>query len=155
MVHTDETQVAPGPRSLARKQHSYKRSECFYNLRRFKISQSQGGPGRRGTKGGERGHPARGGLGRPPVSPVSSTLDFGPYPVGSPGAVSSAADFGQNPAGCPGPVTAVILGDLSRALALLQSVRDVLLGPADNPPSGESSSECTSRARLSGHRHLF
>ena len=141
MVHTDETQVAPGPRSLASKQQSYMRSECFYNLRRFKISQSQGGPGRRGTKGGERGHPARGGLGRPPVSPVSSTLDFGPYPVGSPGAVSSAADFGQNPAGCPGPVTAVILGDLSRALALLQSARDALLGPADNPPSGDSSSE--------------
>ena len=51
MVNTDETQVAPGSRSLARKQYSSKRSEFFYNLRRFAVSQSQGGPGRRGKKG--------------------------------------------------------------------------------------------------------
>ena len=144
MVYTDEFQVAPGPLSLARTQHSPKRSVLFYNLRRFKKSKSQGGPSRRGNKGGERAPPARDWL---PVSP-GSVLDFGPYPVESPGFGSSTADFGQNPAGCPGPVPAVILGDLSRALAILQSVRDALLGPADSLPSVESSSECASRARL-------
>ena len=64
--------------------------------------------------------------------------------MGSPGPVSSASGFGQNPAGFPGPVQADILCDLSRVLAVLQSVRDALLGPAGNPPSGE----CTSRACL-------
>ena len=147
MVNPDETQVAPGSRSLARKQCSNKRSVFFNSLRRFTMPQSQGGSGRRGQKGGERGPSDRGGLGRPPVGspgPVSSASDFGQNPVGSPGPVSSASDFGQNPAGFPGPVPADILGDLSRALAVLQSVRDALLGPADNPPSGE----CTSRAGL-------
>ena len=78
MVNTDETQVAPWSRSLARKQCSSKRSEFFYNLRRFIMSQSQGGSGRRGQKGGERGPSDRGGLGRPPVGspgPISSTID--------------------------------------------------------------------------------
>eukprot|EP00614_Pseudopedinella_elastica_P024744 CAMPEP_0172645392 /NCGR_PEP_ID=MMETSP1068-20121228/239707_1 /TAXON_ID=35684 /ORGANISM="Pseudopedinella elastica, Strain CCMP716" /LENGTH=296 /DNA_ID=CAMNT_0013459629 /DNA_START=138 /DNA_END=1029 /DNA_ORIENTATION=- len=94
------------------------------------MSQARAGPVAAGKRGGGRGPPDRGGLGR--------------IPVGPPGPVSSASDFGQNPAGFPGPVPAVILGDLSRALAILQSVWDALLGPADNPPSGE----CTSRARL-------
>ena len=88
MVNTDETQVAPESRSLARKHCSNKRSEFFYNLRRLAMSQSQGESGRRGQKGGERGLSARGGLGRPPV--------------GSPGPILSASDFGQKSGRVPG-----------------------------------------------------
>ena len=66
----------------------------------------------------------------------------------SPGPVSSGADFGKNLAGCPGPVPADFLDDLSRALAILQRVRNASLGPGD--PSGESSIEGTNRARLLG-----
>ena len=120
MVSTDEIQVAPGSCSLARQPDSIKQSKLFYNLRQIQRSQRQGGPGSRGKKGEERG------------TPVGESRSTG------------GENFGPNPAGFPGPVPAVILGDLSRAVAILQSVRDALLGPTDNPPSGE----CTSRAGL-------
>ena len=80
MVNTDEIQVAPGSCSLARQPYSIKRSELFYNLRQFKRSQRQGGPGRRGKKGEERG------------TPVGESRSTG------------GEHFGPKPAGCPGPV---------------------------------------------------
>ena len=55
MVNTDEIQV--GSRSLVRRQDDIKRSVLFYTLRRFKKSQRQGGPGRRGQKGGNEAPP--------------------------------------------------------------------------------------------------
>ena len=118
-MNTDEIQVAPGSRSLARQPHSKKRSEWYYNLRQFTRSQRQGGHGRHGPGGGGRGPHGRGGEPR-----STGGEPFGRNPAGSPGPVSSASDFGQNPAGFPGPVPADILGDLSRALAILQSVHD-------------------------------
>ena len=106
MVNTDEIQVAPGSRSLAREQYSKRRSKFFYNLRRSTSSHSQGGPGRLGPTGG--------GSNPPRPSPV--------------------------------PVSAGLLDDLSRALAILQRVRETLLVSVD--PSGEASIGDTSRAGL-------
>ena len=72
---------------------------------------------------------------------------FGRNPAGSPGPVSSASDFGQNPAGFPGPVPAGILGDLSRALATLQSVHDAAertTGGSSTIPSRSLTGDATS-----------
>ena len=106
MVNADGIQVATGSCSLARQPDSIKRSVLFYNLRQFKRSQKQGGPGRRGNKGEERG------------TPVGESRRTG------------GEHFGPNPAGDPGPVPAVILGDLSRAVAILQSVLAATSGHA-------------------------
>ena len=62
MVNTDETQVAPGSRFSARKQYSNKRSQFFLNLRRFTMSQSQGGPVAAGKRGGGEAPPIEVGL---------------------------------------------------------------------------------------------
>ena len=80
---------------------------------------------------------------------ITSSHGRGGEPRGAGGeplnpAVSSSSDFGQNPAGFPCPVPADILGDLSRAVALLQSVRDALMGPAGT----SSPSLCSSQERL-------
>ena len=94
MVNTDEIQV--GSCSLARRQYSIKRSVLFYNLRQFKQSQRQGGPGRQ--KGEGRG------------TPVGVSRGTGGEHVG------------PTPAGFPRPVPAVILDNLGRAVAILQRV---------------------------------
>ena len=138
-MNTDEIQVAPGSCFLARNPHSKKRSEWFCYLLQFTRSQRQGGHGRHGPSRGERGPHGRG---EGPRSTGGGPL--GRNPEGPPGPVSSASDFGQNPAGFPGPIPADILGDFSWALAVLQSVQDSLLGPADT----SLSSECTGRACL-------
>ena len=123
MANTDKIQVASGSCSLARQPDYIKRSKFFYNLRQIQRSQRQGGPGSRGKKGEERGTP---------VGKSRST---------------SGEHVGPNPAGSSGPVPAGILGDLSRALAILQSVHGALMGPAGTSPQ----SVCSSQACLLGH----
>ena len=95
MVNTDEIQV--GSCSLARQQYFIKfikRSVWFYNLRQFKQSQRQGGAGR------QTGKRTRG-------TPVGVSRSTGGEQVG------------PTPAGFPRPV---VLDNLGRAVALLQSV---------------------------------
>ena len=112
MANTDKIQVASGSCSLARQPDSIKRSKLFYNLRQIQRSQRQGGPGSRGKKGDERGSPVgesrgtggrRGNKGEERGTPVGESRSTG----------------GEH-------VPAVILGDLSRAVAILQSVLVVL-----------------------------
>eukprot|EP00614_Pseudopedinella_elastica_P008172 CAMPEP_0172601404 /NCGR_PEP_ID=MMETSP1068-20121228/21549_1 /TAXON_ID=35684 /ORGANISM="Pseudopedinella elastica, Strain CCMP716" /LENGTH=123 /DNA_ID=CAMNT_0013402371 /DNA_START=37 /DNA_END=409 /DNA_ORIENTATION=- len=89
----------------------------------------QGRRGKAGTaatvKGGcERGPHGRGGgaQGRGGEPRSASGEPLGRNPAGPPSLVSTASDFGLNLAGFPGPVPAGMLGDLSRALALLRSI---------------------------------
>ena len=91
MVNTDEIQL--GSCSLARRQYFIKRSVLFYNLRQFKQSQRQGGPGRQKREG--RG------------TPVGVSRSTGGEHVG------------PKTAGFPRPVPAVMLGDLGWAVAIL------------------------------------
>ena len=86
-------EIQVGSRSLVSRQDDTKRSVLFYTPRRFNKSQRQGGPGRQ--KGEDRD------------TPVGVSRGTG------------GERAGPTPAGFPRPV---ILDNLGRAVALLQSV---------------------------------
>ena len=134
MTDTDETQGAPGSVFIARPLHPKKRSEWYYHLRQLERSQRQG----RGSAGRKAGWHGRHGPRRGPRSAGGG--HSGRNQAGFPGPVSTDTDLGQSQAGFPAPISADsdfqqrTLGDLSRALAILQGVHDAMIGPAGASP---------------------